>query len=140
MKEGGSPNIREFFFPKRVENTQNKTTFLSYFDKYLSIGSDGSVNARSEYLGSREIFEVKDVSGIEFPETVRGSASSAHVADHADAILGEVFLRGHNGFFVSANVTCQETDCGIFEKIVVRKIAPNLVAFQSCFGKYLSGM
>ena len=105
----------------------------------MSIGSDGSVNARSEYLGSREIFEVKDASGIELPETVGGSASNAHPADHADAILGEVFIRGHHGFFISANVTCQETDCGSFEKIVIRKIAPNVVAFQSCFGKYLSG-
>ena len=116
-----------------------RITLLSYHGKYVSAQPDGRIVVdRENVAASPSPWECFSVT--EGPSAAAcAAACAADSADHADSVTGKVFLQGHHGYFVSANATCQVNDCGSSETIDVIKISPNVVAFRSYFGKYLSG-
>ena len=130
----------EFFDVGRASG--GKVTLLSYHGKYVSAQPDGRIEVNRDRAQGWEFFKV--LGGrkvVESDATGHSSAgASGSSSDPADAIVGKVLIRGHHSFFVSANATCKEDRCGDSETIDVIKVAPNLVAFRSYFGKYLSGL
>ncbi|XP_063683403.1 uncharacterized protein LOC134817951 isoform X2 [Bolinopsis microptera] len=132
---GGSPNIWEFFHVGRVAD--GRITLLSYHGKYVSAQPDGRIEVNREGAAAWEHFSVTEGPSAAACAAAC-AAASADSPDHADSVTGKVFLQGHHGYFVSANATCQVNDCGSSETIDVIKISPNVVAFRSYFGKYLS--
>ena len=116
---------------------RGKISLLSHHGKYISAQPDGRLVADREKAKGWEHFKVLDGRRPVVTEATSSSGSTS--TDPADGITGKVLVQGHHGFYVSANATCQENECGNAETIEVIKVAPRVVAFRSCFGKYLSG-